>query len=126
MSTRSDATSPLFLVDEATDPRWSVWDDGGAVTIRLSGHVDDAMAADAVARLTERVLARGRSLLIVADLLDVEGFDVHAPVAAARAARPIAHLIEHVDLIVVNRIVRIAAVSAAALLGLRCVVRTQR
>jgi hypothetical protein len=98
----------------------------GVLTIRLAGHVDKDTAVEAVGELADRLLDCGIPTVIVADVYDVESFDVDAPVAAVKVAAPAARLISHVEIIVKRQIVRLAAISAARLLGLSCTVRTQR
>jgi len=114
--------------DLDADPSWSVTEDSttGALEIHLFGHVDVDTIHEAVSELVTRLRERAVPTLVVADLLDVTGFDVDVPVAAVRLAAPVSALIDAVEIIVQRRMVRIAAVSAAHLLGLRCTVRAFR
>jgi hypothetical protein len=110
------------------DRSWAVWPDAetGAFVIWLSGHVTTATAIDAVRRLIDLLVEREVPAFVVADLLDVVSFDADAPVASARIAMPVAHLVNHLEIICTRQTVRIAAVSAARLLGLHVSVRTER
>jgi hypothetical protein len=98
----------------------------GTVTLWILGHADTPTVTESIVELVHLLQERGRPTRIVADLLDVVSFDVDAPVAAARLAAPVVPLIEHVEIIARRRLIRIAALSAAHLIGLSCSVRSER
>ena len=105
---------------------WSLVEDPARarVLVRFPAFVTAGIAAEATAAIARILCERGAAMVVVVDLAEVEAFEVHAPVAAVRAALKAVGLISRVELIVRRRIVRIAAVSAARILGLPCTVRS--
>ena len=116
------------MSDQTTGRNWWVEDDAriGGVVIRLSGHVDTQTIREAVSELARLLREYGAPTKVVADLFEVTSFEPKAPVVAVQVAFPVARLIDEVEIIAHQIPVRIAAVSAAHLLGLKCRVRRHR
>jgi hypothetical protein len=114
--------------DLRVEPTWSAIEDPetGYLIARFPRHVSSELVAEAIDEIAHRLVARNQPTVVVADLLDVEGFDAMAPIAAIIAAAPIVRFVERVELIVRNRSVRLAALTAARVLSLRVTVRLQR
>jgi hypothetical protein len=106
--------------------RWWLRVDGDRLTLTLAGRVTAKVAAEAVEEVAATVIEHGRVVVVVADILEVLGFDPAAPVAAIRAALPARHLISGVELVVRHRALQIASLAAAHVLGLPCTVRHER
>jgi hypothetical protein len=85
-----------------------------AVTVR--GHISAAAAFDMATQVATILRHQGLSTVTL-DLLDVDSFDVHAPIQAIRPIAPIVSSLEGVDLIVRRWRVQLAAVSALYALG---------
>jgi hypothetical protein len=100
-----------------------VEDVGDSILLRFPRHVSTEIAAAAVAQAACVIRRRDMSMVIIADLSLVQSFDLAAPIAAVREAIAVTPMIERVEIIARRRVVRVAAVSAARILGLRCVVR---
>jgi hypothetical protein len=105
---------------------WSVCEDpsSGHVRMKFPRYVSTEIAVAATNEIARVLLERRMPAIIVADLAEVESFDVGAPIASVRAALPARVLIERVDIIARRRIVRLAAVSAAKVLGLPITLRS--
>jgi hypothetical protein len=112
------------LTDEPSDGVGTVWSlaegpaTGQKVTLRFYGHVTAGAASAAVKAVAACLQKRARPTVIVADLGGVVGFDAIAPLAAVHAALGTISFIERVDILVRHRVARVAAVSAACVLGL--------
>jgi hypothetical protein len=122
----SDAnTFDMAETTSATDfgPGATVEDVGDALLLRFCSHVTAEIAAATTAEVARRLRRRDRPTVIIADLTAVQSFDLKAPIAAVREAVAVTPMIERVEIIAERRIVRVASVSAARILGLRCVSR---
>jgi hypothetical protein len=109
--------------DEARSASSTVEDVGHALLMRFPSHLTADIAAAMTAEVARLIRRRDAPTRIVADLSWVETFDMTAPIAAVRKAVPVSPMIECVEIIAKRRVVRVAAVSAARLLGLRCITR---
>ena len=83
---------------------------------RFPPYVSSEIVILASAEITDALVRRGVPTVVVADLYDVEGFAVAAPIAAILAAPSIVTLIERVDLIARRPSVRVAAPTAGSYL----------
>ena len=88
-------------------------------------YVTKEVVQAAVTAAAERLVGRGQPSTVVADLRAVERFDLIAPIVALKIARPVASLIAHVDILASNKLVVVAATSAASVLGVRFTVRSE-
>src|SRR5688572_10341408 len=95
-----------------------------ALRIYLPEYVTADETAAAVAELVTRLNARAERSVVVAALQDVQGFDVSAPVIAAKTAFAARDKIAHVHIVTRRRIVGVASISAARVLGLSFSVHT--
>jgi hypothetical protein len=110
------------------DRAWTVEEDAakGVIRIYFSGHVHVGTTVAAIGALADRLRERASPSRLVIDLFDVSSFDVNAPLAAVKLAAPVRELIQEVEIIAQNRLVVVASISAAHLLGLKCTVRDTR
>lgn len=118
-----------FVVEHGSRGRaWTVEEDAatGVLLIYFSGHVNVDVAVAAIGALADCLRKRGSPSQVMVDLLDVSSFDVNAPLAAVKLAAPVRELIHEVEIIAQNRLVVVASISAAHLLGLKCTVRDTR
>ncbi|MFN7146022.1 MAG: hypothetical protein ACK4YP_19770, partial [Myxococcota bacterium] len=100
---------------------WSVDEDSaeGRVTLRLSGHVTAEMMEGSVRALAAALHGRSDRWILDADLLEVTGFDARVPLVAAELFRPHVARVAHLRIRCRDRRVRVAAATAAAVIGLR-------
>ena len=107
---------------------WEVSDDAGGakLRVRLPARLSVDVAEGASSEIAARLREASQSMPIVVDLYDVEWFDVSAPLVAIRNLTPVVDRVEALDLIVRNRALRTAAISAAHVLGLPFRIREAR
>jgi len=110
------------------DPLWSVRDDpdSGRLIAQLPRYISGEIAAMTSAEVARRLTERGQPTVVVVDLYDVEDQDMIAPLVAMKGIMGVAGLIHRVDLIVRRQAIRVAATTAAHILGLNFTVRSER
>jgi len=119
-----DGGSPMD--ERRLHPSWSVLDDPvtGEVIARLPPHISSEIAAATCVEIAQRLVERAQPTVVVIDLYEVDSIYAGAPLAGVRVLLPVASLIDRFDFIVRRRFVRIAAISAAHVLGVRYTVRS--
>jgi hypothetical protein len=118
----------LDLGTEDSIDTWFMTEDHAnrRVVLRFSGFITAKMAAGAIAAVVAAARHAGEPIFLVADLLDVKGSSHEATIAAIGQLPAGSRLVEGVELIVASRIVRVAAITAAHILGVPYLVRQER
>jgi hypothetical protein len=100
-------------------PQWKIFEHPACamLTVRLPAHLTADVSRDVTTEMVVRLRAFSEPIPVVVDLYDVERFDVAAPMIAVRIVAPVVRLIDALDIIVRNRALRVAAITAAHVLG---------
>jgi hypothetical protein len=116
------------MSEESSAPACAVFDDPetGGLVARMPGYITGVMAAVTSAEIAKRLAERGTPRVVVVDLYDVEDQDVIAPLVAIKGVMAVVGLIERIEIIVRRQTIRIAATTAAHILGLNFTVRSHR
>jgi len=127
MSGRLDAAA-VVMSEVRSDLSWSVLDDHltGQVIARLPPRISSEVAAATCVEIAQKLVERTQPTVVVIDLYDVDYLYAAAPLAGVKVLLPVASLLDRFDFIVRRRFVRIAAISAARVLGVRYTVRSTR
>lgn len=127
---REDSQALATMHDDSQGMRdasstWGVSEDPETrvVVMRLPKHVTANTVKAAISAVADRLVAGRQRVRVVADLRDVRSFDLAAPLVAVMTAAPITALVSELEIVASNKLVRVAATSAAAVLGVRYIVR---
>lgn len=86
------------------------------ITVTIDGHISSTLAIEATSAIARLLLAEGPAVVTL-DLLEVDGFDIDAPVAAIQGLAPAVSAVARIDVLVRRWSVRLAAISALHILG---------